>query len=75
MTTETEENCLNHVMKDCFVDRVYGHVEDELIEKYLENYIEGAERMEGKYFWDNFSNVKEVIEDFKRFVEFGEEYM
>ena len=59
--------------KEAFIDRVYGHVDDSLIERYLEEYIYALELEESLAVWQQFNNVKDIIDDFKRFVEYAEE--
>ena len=64
---------LEHDLKSSFLERVHGHLDESLIERYLEAYCMAGEHQDGVGFWDHFENVKEVIEDFKRFVDFTSE--
>lgn len=60
--------------KQAFLDRVYGHVDDSQIDRYLEEYIFSLETANPpESVWQQFSSVKEIIDDFKRFVEFAED--
>jgi hypothetical protein len=64
---------LSHPIKETFLDRVYGYVEHQDIDELVREYVMEGEHQDGVGYWDNFSNFKEVIEDFKRFVEFADE--
>ena len=66
-------NSLQHDLKSAFIDRVYGFVDDDLVDKYLEEYCCEAEHQDGVGFWDQFDNVKDIVEDFKMYVNFAEE--
>lgn len=66
-------NSLQHDLKSAFVDRVHGLVDLDLVERYLEEYCCEGEHQDGVRYWDNFDNVKDIIEDFKRYVEFAQE--
>lgn len=66
-------DALEHPIKQAFLDRVWGHLDDRLIEQYQEEYVLEAEHQDGVGYWDNFTDATEVIEDFKLFVAFAEE--
>lgn len=58
-------------VKESFFDRVYGHVDDRLIEAYIAEY---TEIMDTQELWSDFTDTLEVVEDFKRFVSFAVEF-
>lgn len=55
-------------IKASFVDRVYGHVDDRIIEQYLDIYINSI----GTKEWLLFQDPIHIVEDFKRFVSYEE---
>jgi hypothetical protein len=67
-------NCMMKIeienpLKESFIDRIYGHLDDRLIEVYLKEYLEVFD--EGD-LWADFEDVLHVVEDFKRYVSFCE---
>jgi hypothetical protein len=56
-----------------FLDKVYSFVNHKNIDLLIEEYITENEMREGAKFWQNFSSLKEIIDDFKHFVEFADE--
>lgn len=56
------------------MDRVYGHVDDFGIERFLEIYVLEGEHQDGEGFWDHFNTVKDIIDDFKRFIDSDTHY-
>jgi len=64
---------LQHDLKSSFLDRVHGHVDADIVERYLEEYCCEGEHQDGLGFWDHFDSVKDVIDNFKLYVEFAED--
>lgn len=64
---------LEHPVKSAFMDKVYAYVDHEDIDALLVEYVLESEHQDGVGFWDNFTSVKEAVEDFKRFVEYANE--
>ena len=60
-------------LKFNFLDKVYNFVDHKNIDLLIEEYISENELREGASFWNNFSSLKEIIDDFKHFVEFADE--
>jgi len=48
------------------------HPIKDLFREYQESYIKAGEHNDGKDYWENFSSVSEMIEDFKWFALFKE---
>jgi hypothetical protein len=59
--------------KNVFVDRVSLYVEESLIERYLEEYIYSLESNLRESVWQQFDCVKDIVDDFKQFVEYAQE--
>lgn len=64
---------ISHPVKTNFLDQVYAHVDHYDIDALVTEYVLEGEHQDGQGYWDNFANALEVIEDFKRFVEFADE--
>jgi hypothetical protein len=64
---------LEHSLKTSFLDQVYAYVDHVDIDQLISEYVLEGEHQDGVGFWNNFANVSEIVEDFKRFVEFSDE--
>lgn len=64
---------LEHNLKTSFLDQVYAYVDHADIDQLVNEYVLEGEHQDGVGFWNNFANAYEIIEDFKRFVEFSDE--
>ena len=64
---------MNNDIKTSFLDRVYAYVDHVDVDLLIHEYVTENELREGSDFWNNFSSVKDIIDDFKRFVEFADE--
>lgn len=64
---------IEHPLKTNFLEQVYAYVDHVDIDALILEYVLEGEHQDGRGYWNNFTNVLEVIEDFKRFVEFADE--
>jgi hypothetical protein len=65
---------IDHSLKSNFLDKVYGYVDGDpsTMEQLIESYILGLEENDSQC-WERFTDLKSVVEDFKRFAEYEQE--